>query len=725
MQVQESKSEEVLAASPAGEGGVSVDPIRILRKHLLLLIFSCFIGVGVGGISFVALSIFLPKYRSEALFEIRSGLQDATEIGAAKELDDDDIQRRANTEISRLMDRDVLKAAVRTRAVQRSNWFTSRYVDEDGPRIEEAVDELEEDLGRSAVSKTALFRISFATASREDSQAIVAAISEAYLESTLSLEENRAKSIDRLFNTEFADTRRQISDITDELEDFITANGVSSLEDPRYSPDLIAAQQLTERIYTNRQTFQSLQTQVGQSQQKLDGTLSYDEDDLRTAETDPSVLLHLQNVEASKRDLSFLRLQYLDSSSPIIQRAAQRLQSAEAALESRREEVVLRNLRADIRLSMRVMEQTQAVMQSLQDEYSEKVQSLQSQAADLSRIDNIKNRRDYLERKRDGEDQLVRDLKLFRSRDDARLVSLSRTATLPREMAFPKPELVIPAGFLLITGLVVGVVFLREFTDQRIKGVQDLSLVPGLRTLGVVPHLEEDPEGCPNFESAVLEFGQSVVAESLRQTWTQLSRSCAPTERRVVVFFPCSPDTGCTGTVLNVAATAAAAGRSVLVIDGDFRRPGLAEQLGLADGGNGLGDVLAGTGNLSSVAIRTEAGFDLVGAGTESSRVVDRLGSPKMDEILGQAREQWDLILFDAPPALAAGDALTIASKADGAVVVVHAGQDERGLLVRLANAVRHAGAEVFGVVLNQARTESGGYFKKNFRIMRDYSEVA
>ena len=271
----------------------------------------------------------------------------------------------------------------------------------------------------------------------------------------------------------------------------------------------------------------------------------------------------------------------------------------------------------------------------------------------------------------------------------------------------------------------VGVVFLREFTDQRIKGVQDLSLVPGLRTLGVVPHLEEDPEGCLNFESAVLEFGQSVVAESLRQTWTQLSQSCAPTERRVVVFFPCSPDTGCTGTVLNVAATAAAAGRSVLVIDGDFRRPGLAEQLGLADGGNGLGDVLAGTGNLSSVAIRTEAGFDLVGAGTESSRVVDRLGSPKMDEILGQAREQWDLILFDAPPALAAGDALTIASKSDGAVVVVHAGQDERGLLVRLANAVRHAGAEVFGVVLNQARTESGGYFKKNFRIMRDYSEVA
>ena len=87
---------------------------------------------------------------------------------------------------------------------------------------------------------------------------------------------------------------------------------------------------------------------------------------------------------------------------------------------------------------MMILEQTQAVNQSLQSEYAEKVQSLQAQAADLSRIENIKNRRDYLERKRDGEDQLVRDLKLFRSRDDARLVSLARTATPPQRNGFSK-----------------------------------------------------------------------------------------------------------------------------------------------------------------------------------------------------------------------------------------------------------------------------------------------
>ena len=61
MEPSESKSEEILTSSTPAEAGVSVDPVRILRKHLLLVIFSGFIGVGVGGVSFVALSIFSPN----------------------------------------------------------------------------------------------------------------------------------------------------------------------------------------------------------------------------------------------------------------------------------------------------------------------------------------------------------------------------------------------------------------------------------------------------------------------------------------------------------------------------------------------------------------------------------------------------------------------------------------------------------------------------------------
>ena len=78
---------------------------------------------------------------------------------------------------------------------------------------------------------------------------------------------------------------------------------------------------------------------------------SYDEDDLRVAETDPSVLVHVQTVEAAKRDLSFLRLQYLDPSSPVIRTIRSAAELRRSSLGIRREEVVLRNLRADIRVN--------------------------------------------------------------------------------------------------------------------------------------------------------------------------------------------------------------------------------------------------------------------------------------------------------------------------------------------------------------------------------------
>ena len=55
------------------------------------------------------------------------------------------------------------------------------------------------------------------------------------------------------------------------------------------------------------------------------------------------------------------------------------------------------------------------------------------------------------------------------------------------------PEIIIPLGALLGVGLTIGVIFLREVTDNRVKSASDLSVIPGAEVLGVVPELEEDP----------------------------------------------------------------------------------------------------------------------------------------------------------------------------------------------------------------------------------------
>jgi Mrp family chromosome partitioning ATPase len=77
----------------------------------------------------------------------------------------------------------------------------------------------------------------------------------------------------------------------------------------------------------------------------------------------------------------------------------------------------------------------------------------------------------------------------------------------------------------------------------------------------------------------------------------------------------------------------------------------------------------------------------------------------------------------DAPPAVVAGDSLVLANKVDAAVLVVRAYQEQRGLVARLVNQLVDAQCELLGVILNRPRGTAGGYFKKNFAAMAQYTE--
>ena len=181
------------------------------------------------------------------------------------------------------------------------------------------------------------------------------------------------------------------------------------------------------------------------------------------------------------------------------------------------------------------------------------------------------------------------------------------------------------------------------------------------------------------------------------------------------------PGAGTTTAATNVAATASAAGKRVLVIDANFRRPHLASALGGQDE-PGLGDVLAGMATCDMVIHEDEEGVSVMGPGRAANRVVERLSNGVFDEMLADLRSRFDLVVFDAAPAVVAGDALVLASKVDAAVLVVRAHQEQRGLVARLVHQLTDARCDLLGVVLNRARGTSGGYFKKNYATMAKYA---
>jgi len=101
--------------------------------------------------------------------------------------------------------------------------------------------------------------------------------------------------------------------------------------------------------------------------------------------------------------------------------------------------------------------------------------------------------------------------------------------------------------------------------------------------------------------------------------------------------------------------------------------------------------------------------------------MIDRVNSAAFDSLIAQLRSSFDLVIFDAPPAVVAGDAMLLANKVDAAVLVVRAQQEHRGLVLRMMNKLADTRCELLGVLLNRPRGVAGGYLKKNYAAMAEY----
>ena len=191
---------------------------------------------------------------------------------------------------------------------------------------------------------------------------------------------------------------------------------------------------------------------------------------------------------------------------------------------------------------------------------------------------------------------------------------------------------------------------------------------------------------------------------------------------KTIACLSALPEAGTTAFVTNLADSVAASGRKVLVVDANFRRSHLAAAMGVEPGVAGLGDLLRGRNTVSEVIRSAQGGVDIVTAGTSENRVFELFSTPAFDAFLRDASANYDLVVIDVPPMVVAGDALTIANRVDGTVLVVRAFQEQRGLVQRVVSQLGDVRAQLIGVVLNRPRNTAGGYLRKNYEAMAAYA---
>ncbi len=202
---------------------------------------------------------------------------------------------------------------------------------------------------------------------------------------------------------------------------------------------------------------------------------------------------------------------------------------------------------------------------------------------------------------------------------------------------------------------------------------------------------------------------QSPQAEAYRSLRTNLDFYSLENPLHTLLIASPEPDDDKTKVVANLGVISAQAGKRVILVDADMRRPRLHDVFGV-NNQRGLATVLAEDVDDLPIFDTQVENLYVLPAGPKPVNPADLLASARMSQVLEQLKGMADVILFDAPPLVAVTDGAVLAAKVDGVLLVARAGQTKRELVEKAQDILSKVKANLVGAVLTNAEVETGVY---------------
>ncbi|MEA2900182.1 MAG: tyrosine-protein kinase [Actinomycetota bacterium] len=352
---------------------------------------------------------------------------------------------------------------------------------------------------------------------------------------------------------------------------------------------------------------------------------------------------------------------------------------------------------------------------------SEQAARVNGVARDRRELDvDVKARRDALQR-----DQLQLESKLFEleaandiTTPAAEVVNEASTARRVR------PEPVSAGMSAAVVGMVLGVAlaFLFEYLDESIKTKDDVQRAVGSKVpvVATIPAITEWRDRTKT-EVVSVSAPRSSAAEAYRSLRTTVQ--FAGLERPVNVIAITSPTAGegKTTALANLAVVVAGAGRRVVMLDCDLRRPRIHNFFGLSNE-VGFTSWMVGDAPLSA-ALQDVPGIrrlSLMASGPIPPNPSELLSSRRFPELVRTLQSEGALVLIDTPPLLPVTDAAVIARSIDLSFMITMAGKGTRKHLRHAMDILDQVDAPIGGIVLNGVEADRQSYYEGSY-----YGEAA
>ncbi|MGW0771605.1 polysaccharide biosynthesis tyrosine autokinase [Streptomyces sp. NPDC002676] len=284
-------------------------------------------------------------------------------------------------------------------------------------------------------------------------------------------------------------------------------------------------------------------------------------------------------------------------------------------------------------------------------------------------------------------------------------LGITQEAAAPTGPVSPRPLLNLAAG--VIGGLLLGAgaVALRETLDTTLKTSEALGKLLTLPGLATIPYDKSAPK-----RPLAGADGHSKRAEAFRKLRTNLQFSQVDDRPRIIAVTSSVPGEGKTNTAVNLALSLAEAGVSTCLVDGDLRRPCVASTFGLVQDA-GLTTVLIGQARIQDVMQQAAARLSVLAAGAVPPNPTELLASARMEEVLRELADTYEVVIVDTAPLLPVADTIGLASLTQGALLVVRAAKTSRDQVRTAAASLDRVGVRILGTVFSMAPVPKGNHY--------------
>jgi capsular exopolysaccharide synthesis family protein len=280
-------------------------------------------------------------------------------------------------------------------------------------------------------------------------------------------------------------------------------------------------------------------------------------------------------------------------------------------------------------------------------------------------------------------------------------------AKAPDRAAAPKLLVYLVLGGIVGVGLGFGLVFLFEYVDDTVKSGEDLKLAWALPVLGMVPvyKLKGPTQLIHNLPPT------DPLFEAYRAIRNSIGFAGVDSPIDILTVTSSIPGEGKSTFCTNLAICLANDGKRVVVVDCDLRRPTQHKGFATLANDRGVSSVLSQTMPLMDAIQATPvANLSILTSGPLPANPGRLVESLRLRQMLQELARNFDMVLVDAPPILAVGDALNLGRASKGTVIVVECAKTTRRMLTDLRGRIEGSGFEPIGVVLNKVSAAASGY---------------